>query len=206
MTFAFRDMINLRLHPKNLVLASQSPRRKELLERLGLSFEIAPAHADEIETHLDGPAQMVLCNAAMKAEALAAVHHDSLVLGSDTTVVLGERILGKPTDMQAAKETLMMLSGQVHTVYTAVALRWDAQNFVDDFVEASHVRFRVLDEATVDAYFKLVNPLDKAGAYGIQQGREMIIEAVEGSVENVMGLPIQRLELHLKEHGFSFQD
>ena len=199
-------MIHLRQHPKSLVLASASPRRKELLERLGLCFEIEPAHVDEIETHLDGAAQMVLCNAVLKAEALAGRYRDSLILGSDTTVVLGERILGKPKDMQEARATLAMLSGKVHTVYTAVALRWDAQNLVDDFVEASQVRFRDLDEATIDAYFKLVNPLDKAGSYGIQQGREMIIEAVEGSVENVMGLPIQRLDVHLKEHGFSFRD
>ncbi|ADE55929.1 Maf family protein [Coraliomargarita akajimensis] len=197
-------MIQLRQHPEKLLLASASPRRSELLERLGLLFEICPADVDEVEAHLDGPAGMVLCNAAMKAEALAPAHPDALVLGSDTTVVLGERILGKPKDMEAARATLKLLSGRAHTVYTAVSLRWERGNVVHDFVESSQVCFRELDDATIDRYFELVNPLDKAGSYGIQQGRELIIEAVEGSVENVMGLPIQSLERHLQSLGFDF--
>lgn len=199
-------MINIRQHPRNLVLASASPRRSELLHRMGLDFEVCPADVDEVDAHLDGPAQMVIHNAAMKAEALTGTHRDSLVLGSDTTVVIGDEILGKPADMDAARAMLRRLSGRAHTVFTAVALRWDAAELIADFVESSHVRFRKLDDAAIDRYFKLVNPLDKAGAYGIQEGRELIIEAVEGSVENVMGLPIQKLASQLQELGFDFSE
>ncbi|NQY31813.1 MAG: septum formation protein Maf [Coraliomargarita sp.] len=198
-------MISIRQHPRNLVLASASPRRSELLKRMGLRFEVHPADVDEVDAHLDGPAQMVLHNAAMKAETLASQHVDSLVLGSDTTVVIGDEILGKPADMAEARAMLRRLAGRAHTVYTAVALRWDAGELISDFVDSSHVRFRQLDDAAIDSYFELVNPLDKAGAYGIQEGREMIIEAVEGSVENVMGLPIQKLESQLNELGFNFK-
>ena len=197
-------MINLRQHPKNLVLASASPRRSELLQRMGLPFTVRPADIPELDAHLDGPARMVLLNAAMKAEKLSAAHPESLVLGSDTTVVIDDVILGKPVDMEAACAMLHMLSGRAHTVFTAVALRWKAGGFLDDFVESSQVRFRALDAAGIRAYFDLVNPLDKAGAYGIQEGRELIIEAVEGSVENVMGLPIQALQAHLDAQGFYF--
>jgi|TARA_E500000178_G_scaffold154889_2_gene154676 septum formation protein len=197
-------MINLRQHPKNLVLASASPRRSELLQRMGLPFTVRPADIPELDAHLDGPARMVLLNAAMKAEKLSAAHPESLVLGSDTTVVIDDVILGKPVDMEAACAMLQMLSGRAHTVFTAVALRWEAGDFLDDFVESSQVRFRALDAAGIRAYFDLVNPLDKAGAYGIQEGRELIIEAVEGSVENVMGLPIQALQAHLDAQGFNF--
>ena len=197
-------MINLRQHPKNLVLASASPRRSELLRRIGLHFDVCPADIPELDAHLDGPARMVLLNAAMKAEKLSEAHPDSLVLGSDTTVVIGDEILGKPTDMDAAHAMLQKLSGRVHTVYTAVALRWHKEDFMDDFVESSQVSFRTLDEAAISGYFERVNPLDKAGAYGIQEARELIVEAVEGSVENVMGLPIQALQTRLDAHGFNF--
>lgn len=197
-------MINLRQHPKNLVLASASPRRSELLRRIGLCFEVCPADIPELDAHLDGPARMVLLNAAMKAEKLSAEHADSLVLGSDTTVVVESEILGKPVDLEEARAMLRKLSGRAHTVYTAVALRWRAEEFLDDFVESSQVCFRRLDDAAIGRYFERVDPLDKAGAYGIQEGRELIIEAVEGSVENVMGLPIQALQAHLDAQGFNF--
>ena len=197
-------MINLRQHPKNLVLASASPRRSELLRRIGLCFEVCPADIPELDAHLDGPARMVLLNAAMKAEKLSAEHADSLVLGSDTTVVVESEILGKPVDLEEARAMLRKLSGRAHTVYTAVALRWRAEEFLDDFVESSQVCFRRLDDAAIGRYFERVDPLDKAGAYGIQEGRELIIEAVEGSVENVMGLPVQALQARLEAHGFNF--
>lgn len=197
-------MINLRQHPKNLILASASPRRSELLRRINLCFEVRPANIPELDAHLDGAAQMVLLNAAMKAEKLSADYADSLVLGSDTTVVIDGDILGKPEDMEEARSMLRRLSGRAHTVYTAVALRWQAGDFMDDFVESSQVRFRTLDEEAIGEYFDRVNPLDKAGAYGIQEGRELIIEAVEGSVENVMGLPLQALQARLDAHGFNF--
>ena len=99
---------------------------------------------------------------------------------------------------------LQMLSGRVHTVYTAVSLYWQSGELAHSFVERSDVRFQVLDAARIDQYFAVMNPLDKAGAYGIQEGRELIIDSVEGSVENVMGLPIQALDATLRELGFDF--
>ena len=191
--------------PSQLVLASASPRRRELLQRLGLKFEVCPADIVECESNAKGPACMVLKNAALKAQALALRCADSLVLGSDTTVALGDATLGKPTGLDAARATLKRLSGREHSVYTAVSLRWQNAGFVVEFVERSDVRFKVLDDATISRYFGIVNPLDKAGAYGIQQGRELIIESVNGSVENIMGLPIQALKCHLAEHGFDFR-
>lgn len=192
-------------HPLQLILASASPRRSELLERIGLQFRICPADVVEYNSADDGPAQMVLHNAGLKADALTTDFPDALVLGSDTTVALDGIVLNKPVDLEDARSMLQRLSGRPHTVYTSIALRWQAGGLSDDFVEASQVYFKTLDDATISAYFKCVDPLDKAGGYGIQTGREMIVEAVEGSVENVMGLPIQALEARLFELGFDFR-
>ena len=192
-------------HPLQLILASASPRRSELLERIGLQFRICPADVEEYNLPDDGPAQMVLHNAGLKADALMTDFPDALVLGSDTTVALDGIVLNKPVDLDDARSMLQQLSGRPHTVYTSIALRWQAGGLSDDFVEASQVHFKTLDDATITAYFQCVDPLDKAGAYGIQTGREMIVEAVEGSVENVMGLPIQALEARLFELGFDFR-
>ena len=192
-------------HPLQLILASASPRRSELLERIGLQFRICPADVEEYNSPDDGPAQMVLHNAGLKADALMTDFPDALVLGSDTTVALDGIVLNKPVDLDDARSMLQQLSGRPHTVYTSIALRRQAGGLSDDFVEASQVHFKTLDDATITAYFQCVDPLDKAGAYGIQTGREMIVEAVEGSVENVMGLPIQALEARLFELGFDFR-
>ena len=193
-------------HPERLILASASPRRSELLQRLGLAFEVHPSSADEDDSGANGPEQMVVKNAELKADTMVGSFPNDLVLGSDTTVALGDSVLSKPADLAEAKQMLQRLSGNVHTVYTAVALRWQAGDFSESFVEQSHVRFQVLSDETIDQYFQMVNPLDKAGAYGIQVGRELIIDTVEGSVENVMGLPIQALAKKFTEHRFDFQD
>lgn len=192
--------------PKEFYLASASPRRAELMQRMGLRFEIRPTHVEEDDSGSAGPEQMVLENAKLKAATLAAIEPDALVLGSDTTVAFDDHVLSKPVDLEDARRMLKMLSGRTHTVYTAVALYWTAGQLAHVFVERSDVRFRTLDDACIDQYFELVNPLDKAGAYGIQTGRELIIEAVEGSVENVMGLPIKALGVTLEELGFNFKN
>lgn len=194
------------LHPRELILASASPRRSDLLKRMGLQFKACPADVRELDSSDKGPMEMVAVNARLKAERLIPQFPCALILGSDTTVALGDRILNKPSDMKEAREMLKQLSGRTHTVYTAVALRWLQGSLHNDFVEASKVRFNHLDDAVIDAYFELVNPLDKAGAYGIQVGRDLIIESVEGSVENVMGLPIQALQTRLLQLGFDFRE
>jgi septum formation protein len=192
--------------PKQLYLASASPRRAELMRRMGLRFEIRPTHVEEDDSGSAGPEEMVMENAKLKASTLSDLEPDALVLGSDTTVALGEQVLSKPTDMEDARCMLQMLSGRTHTVYTAVALYWKLGSLAHVFFECSLVRFQELDDARINQYFQLVDPLDKAGAYGIQVGRELIVESVEGSVENVMGLPIQRLALTMEELGFNFMN
>jgi septum formation protein len=190
--------------PTKLYLASASPRRAELMRGMGLSFEIRPTHVEEDDTGRDGPLEMVLTNARLKASTLANELTDALVLGSDTTVALDEHILSKPIDMDDARRMLRMLSGRRHTVYTAVALYWLDGGLQHCFVERSEVHFRTLDAAGIEEYFEQVNPLDKAGAYGIQEGRQLIIDSVDGSVENVMGLPIQALLSTFEKLGFCF--
>jgi len=192
--------------PKQLYLASASPRRAELLQRMGLCFEIRPTHVEEDDSGSEGPELMVLANAKLKASTLAEELPEALVLGSDTTVAFDQHVLSKPTDMEDARRMLRMLSGRTHTVYTAVSLYWKAGGLAHTFVERSDVRFQNLDDARIEQYFALMNPLDKAGAYGIQEGRELIIDSVDGSVENVMGLPIQTLGVTLEELGFDFRN
>jgi septum formation protein len=191
--------------PEKLLLASASPRRRELLERLGLRFEVRPVDVVEDNHPAHGPARMVETNAAMKAAALSPRVPEALVLGSDTTVALEDTVLNKPVDLGEARAMLRRLSGRGHSVYTAVALYWQAGELQEVFTVRSEVRFKHFDDATIDRYFEKVDPLDKAGAYGIQQAREMIIDSVEGSVENVMGLPIQALERRLAELKFDFR-
>lgn len=193
-------------HPKKFFLASASPRRAELLARMGLCFEIRPTHVEEDDSGDQGPELMVLENAKLKASTLARLEVDALVLGSDTTVALGSHVLSKPIDLDDARRMLRMLSGRKHTVYTAVALHWLSGNLTRSYVESSDVYFKDLDDKAIDQYFELVDPLDKAGSYGIQEGRDLIIESVEGSVENVMGLPVQSLEATLRKLGFRFEN
>lgn len=190
--------------PDELILASASPRRSELLKQMGLSFKTCPPDVQELDNSVEGPEEMVVVNARLKAEALAGEFPNALIIGSDTTVALAETILNKPLNMQEARTMLHQLSGCSHQVYTAVALRWKHGDLNKSFVEVSKVHFKHLDDATIDAYFELINPLDKAGAYGIQTGRELIIESVEGSVESVMGLPIKTLQAQLLQLGFDF--
>jgi septum formation protein len=191
-------------HPQKLILASASPRRRELLERMGLSFDVFPTDVAETESIEAGPDGMVVFNAALKADFLQERFPDSLMLGSDTTVAHEGIALGKPKNRDEASLMLKRLSGKTHTVYTAVSLRWWAESFILDFVERSEVTFKELDEMIIERYHDIVNPLDKAGAYGIQEGRELIIDTVAGSVENVMGLPIQKLSKVFKEQEFNF--
>lgn len=192
-------------HPNKFLLASASPRRRELLERMGLRFEVHPANVEEATYSEFGPSRMVMINAERKARCLSAQFPDALVLGSDTTVALGEEVLNKPDDMEQARIMLRRLSGRRHSVFTAVALYWEQGGLQEVFVERSEVQFKPFGEEVIDRYFQIVNPLDKAGGYGIQQARELIIEEVEGSVENVMGLPVQLLERKLLELHIDFK-
>lgn len=174
-----------------LILASASPRRRELLGGLGRPFEVIVADVVEHEDPAAEPRAMVAHNAALKADWVADRHPDAWVLGADTTVFLDGKVLNKPADLAEARAMLKRLAGRSHTVFTGVALRNRRAGIAVDEGVSSEVTFKPFGDDVIDAYFKVVNPLDKAGAYGIQEGRELIIAGWEGSFTNIMGLPME---------------
>ena len=183
-----------------LILASGSPRRKHLLETMGATFEIVSADVEELHD-LSNPQELVEINAKLKAGWVAEKRPGDWVLGSDTTVALGDEILNKPVDMEDARSMLRRMSGNTHTVYTAVCLIKRDEAIEELFTVTSDVTFKPFDDALITEYFKVVNPLDKAGAYGIQEGKELIIEGWKGSFSNIMGLPVDEVKTLLEGHG-----
>jgi septum formation protein len=177
--------------PPRFILASASPRRKQLLGELGLPFDICVADVTEHEDPQAEPRTMVAHNAALKADWVAQRNPDAFVLGADTTVFIDDTVLNKPADLAEARRMLQRLSGRTHTVFTGVALRHRQKGVKIDRGISSEVTFKPFDDSVIDAYFQVVNPLDKAGAYGIQEGRELIIAGWVGSFSNIMGLPME---------------
>ncbi|HYF35480.1 MAG TPA: Maf family protein [Prosthecobacter sp.] len=181
-----------------LVLASQSPRRIELLGQAGYDFETLVPEVEESHDPALRPAELTIENARRKAVAAAAERPGALVIGADTLVYLDGEPLGKPRDMEAAFAMLRRLSGRSHHVCTGVFLAWDGGRHGTGFHVITDVTFQPLTDETIRAYHARVNPLDKAGAYGIQEGGEMILDHYEGSWTNVMGLPMERLADELR--------
>jgi septum formation protein len=186
---------------QKLILASASPRRRELLATLGLQFEVMPAEVVEHEALDCEPRAMVRHNAALKAEWVAARRPEALVLGADTTVFIDGRVLNKPHDLAEARSMLCKLSGRTHTVFTGLAVRRACDWLAADTGVASEVTFKVLDHNVIDRYLAIVNPLDKAGAYAIQEGTDLIIEGWKGSYSNVVGLPVEETKQILTRCG-----
>ncbi|MES2524374.1 MAG: Maf family protein [Gemmatimonadota bacterium] len=186
-----------------VVLASQSPRRRELLALVGITHEVRPADVDE--SLLPGELPVPHCErlARLKAATLAAVHPDAVVIGSDTIVVTGGRILGKPRDGADAAVMLRQLSGRTHTVFTAVAVSRGGET--RSGVEEVDVTFRALDEETIAAYIATGEPMDKAGSYGIQGYGATLVERIEGDYFAVMGLPIGRMVGLLRDLGLAYR-
>lgn len=173
-----------------LRLASASPRRREILTKLGLRFDVIPADVDERRLSGEAPSDYVARLALEKARAIAQSQHEPCaVLGADTTVVIDEHVLEKPRDALESKQMLQKLSGREHVVYTAVALVLCPELSVHTRVVSTRVRFRVLDEATVDAYVASGEGMDKAGSYGIQELGQALVSEIHGSYSNVVGLP-----------------
>lgn len=187
-----------------VVLASRSPRRRELLAAAGVSdVTVVSSDVEESADASLGLSQLVLANARSKATDVAARHPQSVVLGADTLVWLEGEALGKPANHDAAREMLARLSGRVHEVCTGVhILRLDPHRRIE-FQETTRVRFRRLDAATIESYLCKVDVLDKAGAYALQEHGEMLVESVEGSRSNVVGLPVERTLAALR--GFAGQ-
>lgn len=172
-----------------IVLASSSPRRRELLERAGLLFEVVHSPAEEIHDASLKPEVLCEHNAALKAAAVAAARPEAIVIGADTLVFIDDEPLGKPRDLEEARNMLRKLSGRTHRVCTGVCViapGIPARTFHD----TTDVTFLPLTDSVIEAYFARVNPLDKAGAYGIQEHGDLIIEGISGNFDNVMGLPV----------------
>jgi septum formation protein len=174
-----------------LILASASPRRRELLAQLGVPFDVVVADIEEHEEESTDPRVMVAHNAALKAEWVAARHPAAFVLGADTTVFLDGAALNKPRDAADARAMLRRLSGRTHTVFTGLALRRAGDGLKLDEGVASEVAFKVLDEAAIDAYLARVHTLDKAGGYAIQEHGDLIVAGWRGSFTNIVGLPLE---------------
>lgn len=180
-----------------VVLASASPRRRELLAGAGVVFEIVVSPAEEIHDASMKPHVLCELNATLKAAAVASIRPDATVIGSDTLVFIDDIPLGKPADLTEAREMLRRLSGRTHQVCTGVCVihPGDVRNVFHDITD---VTFLPLDDAAIDAYLSIANPLDKAGAYGIQESGDLIISGIRGSYENVMGLPVQMVVTALR--------
>ncbi|MEM1293738.1 MAG: Maf family protein [Verrucomicrobiota bacterium] len=183
---------------RRLILASASPRRTDLMNKAGLTFEVIPADVDELEDPDLGIEQLVSRNAALKARHVSASHLDAVVIGADTLVALDGAPLGKPNNLDHAFEMLSRLVGKTHVVCTGVCLCLGEIGVEVQFIEQTHVTFRPLDEGEIRSYLALINPLDKAGSYAAQDHGERIIASTDGSWTNVVGLPMERLLAELE--------
>jgi len=185
-----------------VVLASQSPRRRQLLELVGIRHEVRPADIDESLVVGELPEQYAERLAREKAELVASSENNALVIGADTTVVIDNMVLGKPLDVGDAERMLRMLSGRSHTVMTAVAASCDGRTVSG--VEIVDVTFRVLDDDEIRRYVATGEPMDKAGAYGIQGYGATLVRRIDGDYFAVMGLSLVRLVSLFAELGISY--
>ena len=186
-----------------IVLGSASPRRRELLALIGIPHEVRPADIDETERPGEAPAAYVERLAREKAAAVARQAPDALVIGADTTVVIDGDILGKPADDADAARMLRRLSGRSHTVYTAVAVQRAGE--VESEIEVVSVSVRPLSDDDITAYIATREPMDKAGAYGIQGFGATIVERIDGDYFAVMGLSLVRLVRLMQRVGVGYR-
>jgi septum formation protein len=185
-----------------LVLASSSPRRRALLREHGFTFDIvAPQGVVEVAPGHLSPGETVLANACVKARAVAPQRPDAVVLGVDTEVFFEGKVLGKPADMEAAFAMLSRLNGRAHDVYSGVSIV--GQGRERHFIDVSRVHFHRRTDQELRRYLARIGPLDKAGAYAAQDDRGEMIARVEGSFSNVIGLPMERLVVELREFGIA---
>ena len=182
-----------------IILASQSPRRRELLALMGLEFTVVTSDVEERPPQNTTVDAYVRALALQKAEAVASQHPDDCVIGADTVVYLDGDILGKPHTPENAKKYLSRMQGRKHTVYTGVAVAAHGRVHVE--AEMTRVHFREITDAEIDAYIATGEPMDKAGAYGAQGRGAVFVRGIDGDFFNVMGLPLCRLDSMLKEAG-----
>ena len=187
---------------KEIILASASPRRAELLKQLRLNFRVTPSDADETLAPGLGPEEQVQNLAVRKAmEVAEGIQSNTVVIGADTVVVKDGRILGKPRDPGEAEEMLQTLRDTWHQVLTGVAvIDCSSGRILQDF-ECTRVKMKPLSRETIKAYIQTGEPMDKAGSYGIQGMGAILVERIEGCYFNVVGLPLARLASMLEEYG-----
>jgi septum formation protein len=183
----------------NLILASASPRRSELLSRLPIRFSVIPSGAPEVHNEQLTAREVCLINAYRKARYVAKRHPDDIVLGADTLVTLDTRLFGKPSTQAEAQRMLSELQGKTHEVITGVCLIHLRSHTVKNIVETTWVTFKNLTREEIRRYVTRVKTLDKAGAYAIQEFGEMLVDHVDGSYNNVVGLPTETLQQALRE-------
>ena len=186
-----------------VILASGSPRRRQLLELIGIEHEVLPSNIDETMRPRETPRRHAERLAREKASTIATREPDRITIAADTIVVINRKVLGKPRDTDDARRMLSMLSGREHTVITAVAVARGRK--IRSAIEEVKVKFRRLREDEIDAYIATGEPMDKAGAYGIQGFGATIVECVNGDYFAVMGLPLARLVMLLRDLGLRYQ-
>ncbi|AVQ16079.1 Maf family protein [Fusobacterium gonidiaformans] len=187
---------------ETMILASKSPRRKEILEMLAWNFEVCSQETEEIFEKGKSIEENMQKIALEKAKAVVNLHPNSLILSCDTMVVVENTILGKPKNKKEAKAMLQALSGKHSYVYSAVALLDRKRDLEETFVEKTKIYFYQMSEKEIDDYIATGEPMDKAGAYAIQGKASVFIEKIEGDYWNVVGLPISRVYQKLKEWGY----
>lgn len=180
-----------------VILASASPRRSELLASMDIDFEVVPSHVEELIDGYDFIPDLCEANARIKAEPIADIHPECLVIAADTMVYLEDTLFGKPTDIDDAHRMLTRLQGRTHQVTTGVSLIYHNEEISKSFSVITNVTFLSLDAGQISEYLAKIDPLDKAGGYAIQEHKQMIAKRVSGSVSNVVGLPVERLKEEL---------
>ena len=181
-----------------IILASASPRRRELIENLKIDFEVRTADCEEVTVPGERPENTVKRLSLTKARCVAELEgDDAVVIGADTVVAIDGKILGKPADENEAAEMLKLLSGRTHRVYTGLAVIGGGKT-VNEYVE-TEVKFYVLTDSQIKRYIATGEPMDKAGAYGIQKYGSLLVEEIRGDYFNVVGLPVGRLDRVLRE-------
>lgn len=176
-----------------LILASGSARRRDLLRAAGVPFAQVTADVDESLCRAEQPQQAVQRLAAEKATAISASHPEAVVIGADTLVALGDQILGKPDSLEHATEMLQLLSGKTHAVYTGVHIACANRNRATTWYAFTEVTFNTLTDTTIENYFAVCDPLDKAGSYGIQTGGDLLVSRTNGLLSTVIGFPIEQI-------------
>jgi septum formation protein len=186
---------------KRIVLASASPRRKELLGQIGLQFDVEPTDYDEETTSASEPHEMAMELSLGKAKSAARKHRKSLIIAADTLVVLGDRVVGKPHTNAQAREMLRALSGRTHSVITGFSILDTETGKVLSRSVETKVHMRKLTLKEIDSYVRTKEPLDKAGGYAIQGRGVVLVDRIEGDYSNVVGLPLSALAESLGEFG-----